>query len=370
MNKDAAAAETFTVYRTAVVRKSGPFEIRIDTDGTVSSLKLETVSEDKYIAETCIPNMEAVKTAQHKQIKAEYIKNGARVILMGDSLTDNWQRKKAWSCLAPLKTVCGTAILNAGICGDKIQDLLARVKDLPLEDNPPEIVCVMIGTNNMGHRHSAWDVYLGTRNLLKEIRTRCPGTKIILFAIPPFGGFDAHVTPMPAQANKLYQKLADNENVFYFDFSRELINLDNSLKKELYESDKLHFSETGYRTVLAPAFLNAAAYVWAVAPEGKKLYHAWENYLIDRRTQSAENFDLEAYLCAKANLNDFYQFRQKQLAFFNWEKPEEVTALAKEKFYPEVPAEMLRQAREEGLPEYLDTLLKNYPVAAVKTAEK
>ena len=261
--------------------------------------------------------------------------------------------------------MCGTEILNAGICGDKIQDVLARVQAMDLEKNPPEIVCIMIGTNNMGNRHSAMDLYLGTRNLIRTIRSRCAGSRIILFGIPPYGSFDGMATPMPALVNSLYRTLADHENIFYFDFSAELVHPDGSLKKDLYTSDKLHFSEQGYHSVILPAYRNAIAYVWAFSPEGKKLYHLWENYLKDRMKRSAENFDLEAYLCAKANLNDFDQLRQKQLAFFNREKPEEITALAKDGFIPEVPAEMLRQAKEEGLPEFLDILLKNYPVEAV-----
>ena len=166
---------------------------------------------------TCVPDPRHASGGRHRQIVKSFEAAPENpVILFGDSLTDNW-RGKRFDYMRE-----NFAAVNAGICGDKVEDVLWRLTDMlpALRAKPPKLLSFMIGTNNLNPNATTEDIFKGVATLVGIVRENCPSTRIIVFAIPPRGvSHDPRVLPFAEPVNRLYRSLADGEHVFFFDFS-------------------------------------------------------------------------------------------------------------------------------------------------------
>lgn len=157
----------------------------------------------------------------------------ARVVLLGDSLTERWNstgRSAFDRHLTPRKTVA------LGVGSDRVQHLLWRVRDGELDGCSPEWVALCIGTNNLG-TNTPDEIAEGAALVLAEIRARLPAAKVLLLAIPPRtdGAMERFVRP----ANEALLRLADGAAVAWLD------------PGPLGTEDGLHFSAEGYERLAA-----------------------------------------------------------------------------------------------------------------------
>lgn len=279
---------------------------------------------------------------RHKAIKKDY-SNAAKnpVVLFGDSLTDNWRGKT----FDRMREIFGAnGIVNAGICGDRIEHLLWRMYDMAdlLKANPPSVAVFFIGTNNGGS--IAREIYIGMGNLLKTFREYCPETKIIVLGLAPKGlGYKKRGIPYVDFVNSYYRTLANWKDVIYYDFPDELMNpIDRSLKMEYYTGDALHFSEKGYAEVLTPHIAGIIKLVQSErTPSDFFLKMAmWSDYLLVRQLAATKNQNLEELLCCETHIKDLASF---------WRTTME-SVLKDPAFVPVMPPEYLRQEKEEGFP--------------------
>ncbi|MGN6643672.1 MAG: GDSL-type esterase/lipase family protein, partial [Verrucomicrobiota bacterium] len=130
-----------------------------------------------------------------------------------------------------------------------------------LDGLKPEIAVVMIGTNNSNNNKDGTEQFTtaeileGVDLIVKQLRERLPGTKIILNGIFPRGkNFNAQRGKL-LQVNQALEKLADGKNIFYIDFGSQLIEADGSISPSMMR-DALHPGERGYE-------------IWAAAIEPK-----------------------------------------------------------------------------------------------------
>lgn len=315
----------------------------------IKKLTVEEISAEKYTAITTIPDPARKTNRRHLQIKANYLKAPKNpVILFGDSLTDNW-RGARFDYMAK-----NFPIVNAGICGDKVEHLLWRILDMRemLTTNQPSVATFFIGTNNFSYQFNPADIALGVKNLLTTFSSFCPDSKIIVFAIPPRGFVTRpDALPFPKVTNPLIEnavnelnKTRDND-IAYFDFGN-LLTTDNLMRKEYYENDKLHFSDKGYAEVITP-FISGAIRLAASRNLPDDYFAknaAWKRYLERRYENCKNNIALEEMLACEAHL--------KSLAP-HWLKVFEKVA-SDSGYIPEMPHEYIRQSKEEGLPEELN----------------
>ena len=323
-------------------------EFRIEGGGAheIRSLTAVKIPFSEYRPSTTIPNSRRKGNGRHTQIKKAYAAAPTHpVVLFGDSLTDNWRGAR----FAYMAT--NFPVVNAGICGDRIEDLLGRVEDMKdlLTNNPPSVATIMIGTNNFGFESDPFDIRIGIGKLVTDIRAICPETKIILFAIPPRGFVGRkEALPFPAITNPHLLSMAGNrwlkndDNIFFFDFSELLLD-GKTIRLPYFASDRLHFSDKGYAEVVTPFVAGAIRLVKA-----KNLPHdymwrmmLWEKYLRDRRDTTEWNFALEEMLACETHLAALPAHWMK--VFSKLEADPDYT--------PEMPDEYLRQEREEGLPD-------------------
>ena len=184
----------------------------------------------------------AKKNPRHEEFVKIAKAGNVEVLFIGDSITDFWRRagKGVWARdFAPLKAA------NFGISGDNTQGVLWRLQNGELEGIHPKVVVLLIGTNN---REKAEVIASGIKDIITEIQTRSPGTRILLHGIFPRGEKVDGGRAKFAQINAIlatYAEPNDPRRVVFIDIGDKFLNPDKTMNKELMP-DTLHPSEKGY----------------------------------------------------------------------------------------------------------------------------
>jgi beta-glucosidase len=200
---------------------------------------------------TCVP---AEKDPQRhaefmKDKEAALAKGPIQLVWIGDSITDAWrggeQNKlfnERWGKYNPL---------NLGISGDKTEHVLWRLEHGELDGlaGGTKLVVMMIGTNNLGNAPTASpeDTAEGVKCLVKTIRQKLPGAKVLLLGVFPRG--KEATNPFRAQIktiNDTISKLDDGKQVKYLDVADAFLDDKGELPAEVMP-DQLHPSAKGYQ---------------------------------------------------------------------------------------------------------------------------
>ena len=167
----------------------------------------------------------------------------AQVIFIGDSITQGWEGdgKEVWA-----KYYAHRNAVNLGIGGDRTQHVLWRLNNGNIDGLKPKAAVLMIGTNNSnGEDNTPGQIAQGVTVILKKLREKLPGTKILLLAIFPRNeNFTAQRGKL-AMINQVLQKNADEQNIFWIDFGHKFLRADGTIPHELMP-DYLHLSKRGY----------------------------------------------------------------------------------------------------------------------------
>jgi lysophospholipase L1-like esterase len=192
--------------------------------------------------------------ARHESINENAKKGDAQVIFVGDSITQQWEKFPAlWD-----QYFSKYKPLNAGISGDKTQNVLWRLEHGNVDDIKPKVAVVMIGTNNSSKEEfTAEQIAEGVEAIVCTLRTKLPETKVLLLAIFPRGSDDqrkdkAHDAIFNLQwakndrANRLVSQLADGKTIVVLDINQNFLDNNNVLTRQIMP-DLLHLSEKGYQ---------------------------------------------------------------------------------------------------------------------------
>jgi len=168
----------------------------------------------------------------------------ARLMFLGDSITQGWDGagRSVWDLeFAPLDAI------NLGVSGDRTEHVLWRLQQGAYDQLRPELIVMMIGTNNTGHRMDPpADIEGGVRAILADLRRRYPKAKLALLAIFPRGeNADDEMRRNNAEANKLLAPLAREVGAEWLDLNRAFVDANGVLSKQLMP-DLLHPNERGY----------------------------------------------------------------------------------------------------------------------------
>ena len=169
----------------------------------------------------------------------------SEVLFIGDSITQGWEGDAAKDVWA--KYYAKRKAVNLGISGDRTQHVLWRIENAPLEGMKPRAAVIMIGTNNSGgEENTPGQIIEGVSAIVKKLRERLPGTKILLLGIFPRGeNFNAQRGKL-TQINQILAKLDDGKNVHYLDIGHQFLAGDGILPAEIMP-DYLHLSGKGYQ---------------------------------------------------------------------------------------------------------------------------
>ena len=324
-------------------------EFRVEGGGghQIRRLSFESIPREEYLPGTTVPDPLRKSSPRHVQITKAYAAAPPNpVVLFGDSLTDNWRGTR----FAYMST--NFPVVNAGICGDRIEHLLWRIEDMSglLVSNPPSVATFLIGTNNLNLGSTAEDIVRGVKKLVQTLRGYCPTTKIIVFAIPPraFPWRKRHLS-FTDSVNILLSLYAprrgeEDRGIYFFDFSPLLLDAEGvGIRPEYYERDALHFSDKGYAEVVTPFVAGAIRLVTAknLPDDYIARMYDWARYLNGRIGCADYHFALEELLSCETHHEALPAHWMK--VFGKLEACPDYT--------PEMPDEYLRMEREEGLPD-------------------
>jgi beta-glucosidase len=194
------------------------------------------------------PRIAASALARFEHIKREVRQRPYRVLFLGDSLTERFNRTVWREDMAP------RGVLNAGVNGDRTENLLWRLQHGNLDGPPPAGLVVLIGTNDLtngGHPRSPPVTAEGIRANLLYLRQRLPNARILLLGLWPRSHSPAaRLRRDTVAVNRLIRNCGDNGMVTYADIGGVLLEPDGHLDRRI-APDYLHFTESGYRR-LAP----------------------------------------------------------------------------------------------------------------------
>ncbi|MEM9367933.1 MAG: sulfatase/phosphatase domain-containing protein [Planctomycetota bacterium] len=168
-----------------------------------------------------------------------------RLVFLGDSITQGWEGrgKNVWNDFYSSRDA-----FNLGIGGDRTEHIIWRLTHGNLGKMKPEVVVLMIGTNNTGHFMQSPDqVASGVETILAILKERLPNTKVVLQAIFPRGQTSFDEARLNNVAiNERIRRFADGDTVHYLDIGDVFLQDDGSISPEIMP-DYLHLNEAGYR---------------------------------------------------------------------------------------------------------------------------
>ena len=162
------------------------------------------------------------------------------IIFFGDSLTDGWDRT-VWE-----DHLASRGALNAGVSGDRTENLLWRLKNGNLAGPTPKAVVLLIGTNDLAYGRPPDLTADGIRAALETLRQYFPETRILLLGLLPRE--EVATDPLrvaTTKVNHLIRACADNQHIFFADIGDVLLDGNGRLTREI-APDGLHFTARGY----------------------------------------------------------------------------------------------------------------------------
>jgi lysophospholipase L1-like esterase len=197
------------------------------------------------------PRVTAWPVKRFQAINEQVRNTPHRVLFLGDSLVERFPREalRVWR-----EHMEPRGVLNAGITGDRTENLLWRLHNGNLGGSPPSLAILLLGADDLAPDGKPRPPELtaeGIRANLLYLRRRLPGTPILLLGLPPRGASpDSEPRRKVVAVNRLISGCADRRSVFHADIGGALLDARGGLMVDV-SPDGLHLGETGYAR-LAP----------------------------------------------------------------------------------------------------------------------
>jgi lysophospholipase L1-like esterase len=153
------------------------------------------------------------------------------ILFFGDSLIERWD-PMVWD-----RSLGSRGALNAGVGGDRTDNLLWRLQNGNLAGPPPNAVVLLIGTNDLAY---------GIRAALEALRERFPETSILLLGLlPREKSAAARLRVSTTEVNRLISECADGKRIAYAEIGDVLLD-DSGRLTAAVSPDGLHLTARGY----------------------------------------------------------------------------------------------------------------------------
>ena len=232
----ATGATTKAETETAKPAKKAKSKKAAKKPAAKTDAKKLTLEQEIKVATTPVQYKRHVKRHEEKKAFAEANADKIKVLMLGDSITHQWEYKPA--AAAQKKYLAPYGVLNLGCGGDRTQNTLWIIeKSGILELIKPQVVTIMIGTNNRD-RYQA--TAAGVKRIVEEVRKRYPEAKILLYAIFPRGKDNSDARRIKNnQANAEIAKLCNGEDIIWVDICQKFLTPEGVLEKSVMP-DLLH----------------------------------------------------------------------------------------------------------------------------------
>jgi len=158
------------------------------------------------------------------------------VLFVGSSSIVGWDTEKWFS---EMKTI------NRGFGGSYIVDSVYYADSIILPYKPKTIV-FYAGDNDIADNKTPQMLLADFKVLVSVIRSSLPETRIIVISTKP--SIDRwKFWPKMQEANNLIRKYCKSQNeIFFVDVSKVMLDETGNPRKELFKADGLHINEKGY----------------------------------------------------------------------------------------------------------------------------
>lgn len=201
-------------------------------------VKKRTLEEDIATATTPVQHTRHAPRHNAKKAYAAANKDKIKILMLGDSITHQWEYPPA--AKVQEKYLAPYGILNLGCGGDRTQHTVWIVEKSGIPELiKPQLVTLMIGTNNSG-RNNYRATVAGIKRILDGVRKHYPEAKILLYAIFPRGKnakFPRRVEN--EKVNAEIAKFCDGENIIWVDINKDFLTPEGILTNEMMP-DLLH----------------------------------------------------------------------------------------------------------------------------------
>ena len=185
---------------------------------------------------------------QHESFLQRIKQGPIGLLFLGDSITAGWTKAPdVWKQYYEKFHAA-----NFGIGGDRTEHVLWRILNGEIEGISPEVVVLMLGTNNSG-TDSADLIAAADAKIVQILRTKLPKTKVLLLAVFPRGprknkdgSMDDGVKKMETihAVNAKLAKLDDGKMIRYLDIGDKFL-VDGKIPDDVMP-DQLHPNAKGY----------------------------------------------------------------------------------------------------------------------------
>jgi len=194
----------------------------------------------------------------------------ARVVFMGDSITDGWGRKYA-------KFFPGKPYINRGISGQTTPQMLIRFRPDVIALRPA-VVVILAGTNDIAGNTGPMTLETIEDNLTSMAElARANGIRVVLASLLPVCDYikpqTSHRPPEKIIALNAWMKdYAAKNGLIYLDYYSAMLD-DNKMLKQEFTYDGLHPNDAGYEVMarLAEKAIAAALHSPARGTPAKSL---------------------------------------------------------------------------------------------------
>ena len=188
--------------------------------------------------------------SQHNDINRMKEDRAINLVFLGNSITQGWggsgrsvgsKAPAIWDSLyAPRQAA------NFGISGDRTQHLLWRIRNGNFDGLSPVAIVVTIGVNNF-RTNTSEEIAAGIAEIVKELTSRMPKTKILLLGPLPAGANPEHPYRVKyEEVHQQIQSLYQPNRVDYVKISSPFILDNGQMNPELMAGDHIHLNPAGY----------------------------------------------------------------------------------------------------------------------------
>ncbi len=137
-------------------------------------------------------------------------------------------------------------VINRGFGGSTMEDCNRFVRTL-VNGYKPAHVLVYAGDNDLAEGRSPQQVLESFTSFVATVRAELPDTRITYISIKP-SPLRASLMPKMRETNALMASyVATLPNAGYIDIHTPMLAADGTPRPELFQSDRLHMSEAGYK---------------------------------------------------------------------------------------------------------------------------
>ena len=172
---------------------------------------------------------------------------------VGDSITRRWGATDPQyrPLLENWKTnFFGWNAADFGWGGDRIENILWRLRNGELTGLHPKVFVVLAGINNVGNQPAdaakIEDIVRGIEAIIKSCHAQAPNATIILMGLFPRND-NLAVMPSINQINRHIARLADGKHVRYLDLTDRLADRAGRALPGILNSDQLHPTLKAYQ---------------------------------------------------------------------------------------------------------------------------